>query len=111
MTGVTGLLIKLGARFVVFGLVFFLAARRSPKIELRSKWFVPLIALVFAVLNMGAYWLVRGVIGLATFGAIGILLPLAVNLVLLLVTARVFAVTQKPWLAIKGALPDRKSVV
>ena len=105
MTGVTGLLIKLGARFVVFGLVFFLAARRSSKIELRSKWFVPLIALVFAVLNMGAYWLVRGVIGLATFGAIGILLPLAVNLVLLLVTARLFAVTQKPWLAIKGMWP------
>lgn len=105
MTGVTGLLIKLGARLVVFGLVFFLAARRSAKIELRTTWFVPLIALVFALLNLGAYWVVRGIIGLATFGAIDIVLPLAVNAVLLLVTVRVFALAQRPWLAIKGAWP------
>ncbi|MGE3457452.1 MAG: hypothetical protein AB7O24_20220, partial [Kofleriaceae bacterium] len=55
MTGVTGLLIKLGVRLVVFGLAFWIATRRNPKIVVAKKWALPVIALVFAVLNTGLY--------------------------------------------------------
>ena len=108
MSGVTGLLIKLGARLVVFGLVLFVAARHSSKVEIRTKWLTPLIALVFAALNMGLYWAVGKLLGLATFGTLEIVLPLAVNAVLLLVTARLFQMLhrnpdRKPWFAISGA--------
>ena len=100
MTGVTGLLIKLGARLVVFGLVFFLAARRSPKVVLHNKWATPLIAAVFAILNTALYWALRPILNLATLGAVGFLMPLIVNLLLLGVTIRIFQ--SRKWIEVQG---------
>jgi hypothetical protein len=102
MTGVTGLLIKLGVRFVVFGLVFIVATRKNPKIVVAKKWAFPLVAGVFAVLSTGLYWALRPVLHFATFTAAGFVMPLVVNLLLLLVTIRIFQC--KKWLAVHGSL-------
>jgi Mycobacterial 4 TMS phage holin, superfamily IV len=102
MTGVAGLLIKLGVRLVVFGLVFWLAARKNPKVVLPNKWATPLIALVFATLNTGVYWAVTPLLNLATLGAIGFLMPLVANTVFLLLTVRIFRA--KKWIEIHGVM-------
>ncbi|MBA3396978.1 MAG: phage holin family protein [Deltaproteobacteria bacterium] len=100
MDGVTGILIKLGARLVIFGLVFWLVARRNPKVILSNKWATPLIAFVFAALNTGLYWALTPILNLATLGALGFAMPFVVNMVLLLVTVRIFQ--SKKWLVIQG---------
>src|SRR5689334_14969525 len=89
MDGVTGILIKLGARLVAFGLVFYFAARRNPNVSVPNKWATPLIALVFALLNTALYWALKPILNLATLGAAGFVMPFVVNLVLLYATVRV----------------------
>ena len=90
MTGVTGILIKLGVRLLVFGLVFYIAARRNPKVVIRRKWATPLVAFVFAVLNTGLYWALTPVLNLATLGALGFVMPFVVNGLLLVGTVKIF---------------------
>lgn len=90
MDGVTGILIKLGARVVVFGLVFFFAARRSPNVVLRKQWAMPLIALVFALLNTSVYWALTPLLNFATLGTLGIIMPFVVNVILLYATLGIF---------------------
>jgi Mycobacterial 4 TMS phage holin, superfamily IV len=102
MTGVVGVLIKLGVRFVVFGLAFFIAAKKNPKIVLRNKWATPLIALVFALLNTLVYWALSPVLNLATLGAVGFLMPLVANLIFLVVTVKIFE--KKKWIEIKSVM-------
>ncbi|MEJ7598084.1 MAG: hypothetical protein WKG01_09270 [Kofleriaceae bacterium] len=120
MTGVTGILIKLGVRLAVFGLVFYMAARRNPKVLIRARWATPLVAFVFALLNTALYWALTPVLNLATLGAFGFLMPLVVNGLLLVGTVKLFhwvfthkhravdpkAVTRKdaprPWFEIQG---------
>jgi hypothetical protein len=105
-------LIKLGIRLIVFGGVFFLAARKNPKVVIHNKWATPLIALVFALLNTGVYWLLTPILNLATMGAVGIVMPFLVNMVFLLGTVKVFSVLnakrkaedKKPWLEIQGIM-------
>jgi hypothetical protein len=96
MDGATGILIKLGVRLAVFGLVFFIAARRNPKIVIPVKWATPLVAFVFAVLNTTLYWALRPVLDLATLGALGFAMPLIVNIILLFVTVKFFAWEKLP---------------
>jgi hypothetical protein len=101
------ILIGLGVRLVVFGVVFFIATRRNPKVQIRSKWMTPLIAAVFAVLNTGLYWALTPILNIATFGAINIVMPFVVNTILLVATVRVFKAIRRdpeapPWLAIEG---------
>lgn len=102
MDGVTGVLIKLGARLVLFGLVFYIAARKNPKVVLPNKWATPLIALVFAVMNTGLYWALTPILNLATLGAFGFLMPLVANLIFLYVTVRIFA--PRKWIEIGATL-------
>lgn len=94
------LLIKLGVRFVVFTAVFWLAAKKNPKVVVRPSWATPIIAAVFALLNTGIYWALKPILNLATLGAIGFAMPLVVNILLLAVTVRLFA--KKEWLKIDG---------
>ena len=100
MTGVTGVLIKLGVRFVVFGVVFFIAARKHPKIKITNKWATPLIGLVFALLNTVLYWALSPILNLASMGALEFVMPFALNLIFLLITIRVFQ--SRKWLEIEG---------
>jgi hypothetical protein len=102
LDGFSGFLIRLGARFVVFGLVFFLAARRNSKVLLPRKWATPLIALVFAVMNTALYWALTRILSLATLGAASFVMPFVANLVLLYLTVRIFA--GRKWLEIEGTM-------
>jgi hypothetical protein len=100
MTGVTGVLIKIGVRLVVFGLVFFIAAKRHPKVKITNKWATPLIALVFALLNTVLYWALSPILNVASMGALEIAMPFALNLIFLLITIRIFQ--SKKWLEVEG---------
>ena len=102
MTGTTGVLIKLGASLVLFTAVFFVAARKNPKVKIQPKWATPLIALVFAVLNVGVYWAITPLLNLATFGAVAFFMPFIVNLMFLFATVRIFE--SKKWLVIEGLI-------
>ena len=83
-------LIKLAIRLVVFGVVFFLAAKKNPKVVIHNKWATPLIALVFALLNTGVYWLLTPILNVATLGVAGFVMPFVVNMLFLLGTVKVF---------------------
>ena len=102
MTGATGLLIKLGVRLVVFGLVFFIATRKNERVVVSKKWALPLIALVFAVLNTGLYWVLKPILNLASLGMLGFVMPLIINGALLIGTEKIFA--KKKWLEIQGVM-------
>lgn len=95
-------LIKLGIRLVVFTAVFWLAVKKNEKVVVKPKWAVPVVAAVFALLNVGLYWALRPILNLATLGAIGFVMPLVVNLVLLIATERLVA--KKSWLKIDGII-------
>lgn len=102
MSGGTAILIKLGVRLVVFGLVFFIATRKNPKVVVSKKRVLPLIALVFAVLNTGLYWLLAPILNVATLGAAGFLMPFVVNMVLLIGTVKIFS--RWKWFEIQGVM-------
>jgi hypothetical protein len=112
MSPAVWVLIKLAIRLVVFALVFFLAAKKNPKIVIHNKWATPLIALVFALLNTGVYWVLTPVLNLATLGAMGFVMPLVVNIIFLLGTEKVFGIlnekrkaeNKKPWIEIQGIM-------
>src|SRR5258705_9956406 len=93
-------LIKLGIRLVVFTAVFWIAAKKNEKVVIKPTWALPVVAAVFALLNVALYWALRPILNLATLGAIGFVMPLVVNLVLLVVTERL--VSKKEWLKIDG---------
>lgn len=96
----TTLLIKLAIRLVVFTGVFWLVARRDPKVVFEKKWAPPLVGLVFAVLSTAGYWVMGKVLAIATLGVAGFALPLVVNVLLLAATVRVFQTKQ--WFRIEG---------
>lgn len=102
MSGGTAILIKLGVRLVVFGLVFFIATRKNPKVVVSKKRVLPLIALVFAVLNTALYWLLAPILNVATLGAAGFLMPFVVNMVLLIGTVKIFS--RWKWFEIQGVM-------
>jgi hypothetical protein len=100
MTGATGVLIRLGASLVLFTAVFWIAARRDPKVKIENKWATPLIGVVFALFNFALYWALTPILNLATLGAVGFVMPLVVNLIFLAATVRIFEA--KKWLVIEG---------
>lgn len=102
------LLIKLAVRLVVFGAVFFVAAKKHPKILIHNKWATPLIALVFALLNTAVYWALTPILNLATLGAIGFAMPLVANVVFLLATEKLFSSIAQKRAARAGAKADPK---
>ena len=100
MNGLTGFLIKFGVRLVVFGLVFWLVAKRNKNVIIHKRWAIPLVALLFAALNGALYFILKPVLNIATLGAIGMLMPLVINLMLLAVTIRI--IEKRKWLEING---------
>lgn len=103
-------LIKLAIRLLVFGVVFFIAAKKNPKVVIHNKWTTPLIALVFALLNTGVYWLLTPILNLATLGAMGFIMPFVVNMVFLLGTVKAFEKlnekrkSESKWIEIQGIM-------
>ncbi len=102
MSGGTAILIKLGVRLVVFGLVFFIATRKNPKVIVSKKRMLPVIALVFAILNTALYWLLAPLLNVATLGAAGFLMPFVVNMVLLIGTVKIFE--RWKWFEVQGLM-------
>lgn len=102
MTGAAAVALKLGIRLVVFGLAFWIATRRNPKIVVHKKWALPLIALVFSALNAGLYWLLTPILNLATLGSFGFVMPFVVNVLLLVATVRIFE--RKQWFEVRGTM-------
>ena len=84
----TWLLIKLCIRTVVFGLVFGFAVWRNEKVTVKPKLALPAVAIVFALLNVGLYWMLKPVLNLATLGVMWMFMPLILNAGFLLVTTR-----------------------
>ena len=70
MSPAVAILIKLGVRLVVFTGVFWFAAKKNEKVIFEKKWAPPLVALVFAILNTGLYWMLKPILNLATMGAV-----------------------------------------
>ena len=75
----TELLVKLAVRFGVFLAVFAFVAWKNPKVRIHPKIALPLVVLVFAILNTGLYWLFKPVLNLATLGALWLFLPFVIN--------------------------------
>jgi hypothetical protein len=108
MDGALGVLIKLGVRLLIFGAVFFVMARRNPKVEIPVKWATPLIAFVFALLNTTLYWVLRPVLDLATMGALGFFMPLIINTLLLFGTVKFFTWHKLPRYVPKSPEGEKK---
>jgi hypothetical protein len=102
MNGFTGVLIKFGVRLIVFGLVFWLVSKRNKDVIVHKRLAVPLIAFLFAALNMGLYFILKFVLNLATLNSVSLLMPLVINLIVLAVTIRI--IERKKWLEIKGVI-------
>ena len=100
----TPVLVKLALRVLVFGLVFALAVKKHERIKLEPRWALPLVGLVFALLNTGLYWLLRPVLNLATLGAAALVVPLAVNGAFLWATQKAVA-RARVKLTIEGLRP------
>lgn len=96
----TWILIKLAIRLVAFTLVFWFATRKNAKIKIEPRWALPLVAGMFALFNVGLYWMLRPVLNLATFNVAWFAMPLVINLLFLIATVRVFQ--SKKWLQIDG---------
>src|SRR5688572_11799933 len=75
----TELLVKLAVRFGLFLLVFAFAAWKNPKVRIHPKIALPLVGLVFALLNTGLYWLLKPVLNLASLGALWLFVPFVLN--------------------------------
>jgi hypothetical protein len=84
----TELLVKLAVRFGVFLAVFAFAAWKNPRVRIHPKIALPLVGLVFAILNTGLYWLFKPVLNLATLGALWLAVPFVLNYVFLWATER-----------------------
>jgi uncharacterized membrane protein YvlD (DUF360 family) len=85
---VTWILIKLGIRVAVFGLVFGLVSWKDPRVAVRPRYALPLVAVVFALLNTALYWLLKPTLNLATMGSLGLVMPFLLNGVFLYTTKR-----------------------
>jgi len=94
------ILIKLAIRLVAFTLVFWFATRKNEKIKIQPRWSLPLVAGLFALFNVGLYWLLRPVLNLATFNVAWFAMPFLINLGFLIATVRVFQ--RKKWIEIDG---------
>lgn len=93
-------LIRLGARLVVFAAVFWLVARKDSKVSFKSRWVLPPVALVFALLDTALYWGLQHVLAVATLGVLTFAIPLLANLVLIAITARIFQ--SRAWFRVQG---------
>lgn len=95
-------LVKLGVRLLVFTAVFWIAAKKNKSIVFDKKWATPIIALTFAILNTGLYWMLEPILNLATMGALAFAMPLVINGALLLATERAFH--SRKWFRIDGVI-------
>lgn len=84
----TWLIIKIAIHIVVFGLVFGFAIWRSENVSIKPRLALPVVAIVFALINAGLYSILSFIIGLATLGLAFLIMPFVLNAAFLLITTR-----------------------
>jgi hypothetical protein len=82
------MLIWFAVRFVVFGVAITFAMKKVKGVKVEPKHAIPLVALVFALLNSLLYWLLASVLNLVTLWSLFFLVPFVANGVLLYATDR-----------------------
>jgi hypothetical protein len=82
-------LIWLAIRFVVFGVALTFAMKKVKDVKVTPPHALPLVALVFAVLNTALYWLIAGALNLVTLWTLFFLVPFIANGVFLYATDRI----------------------
>ena len=103
--------LKLALRFVLFGGVFFYAKKKMDKVEIQPWWALPLVALMFALLNLALYYAGTEVIKLASMNVANYVVPVVVNCLILFGTTallkkmkvesvRIHGIVAIVWLAI-----------
>jgi len=82
----TWFLIDNGIRLAVFCGVFTFAVYKIENITVSPKWFLPIVAIVFGLFNIGAYWAAKPILNLATLNNFWLFMPLVINLIFLYAT-------------------------
>jgi putative membrane protein len=82
------MVVKLLVKVVVFGVALTLVCRRDPGVKVTPRSALPVVAMIFAVLNTLLYGILATGLNLVTLFAFFFLVPFAVNAILLLVTDR-----------------------
>lgn len=98
------LLIRLGIAFVVFGAAITFATLKIKEVKVTHKAVIPLVAIVFALLNTGLYWLVAFTIKAISLWTLALVAPFLANAVLLYATDRLLKQFE-----IKGIMPFLKT--
>jgi uncharacterized membrane protein YvlD (DUF360 family) len=92
-------------RFVVFGIAITFAMKKIKEVKVEPKHAIPVVALVFALLNATLYLLLSWVFNLFTLWSLFFLVPFVVNGLLLYATDRLVK-----YFEIKGVIPFLKTV-
>ncbi len=79
-------LIRLLIRVLVFGVAITFACRRFERVKVEPRSALPVVALVFAILNTILYTLLTFALNLATLWTLWLVAPLVANALLLLLT-------------------------
>jgi uncharacterized membrane protein YvlD (DUF360 family) len=82
------MIVKLLVSVVVFGIALTLVVRKDPHVKVEPRSMLPAVALVFAVLNALLYGVLSFTLNLFTLFVFFLIVPFAVNAILLLVTDR-----------------------
>jgi uncharacterized membrane protein YvlD (DUF360 family) len=78
--------LKLIARFVVFGIALTFACRRDADVTVEPRSRLPFVAATFAALNALLYWLLASAINIGTLWMLFFLVPFVANGLLLMLT-------------------------
>lgn len=101
----TWFLVKLLIRVVVFGVAIGYVLRSSERVTVQPKKALPLVALVFALLNAALYPVLKFGINLVTLWSLFFLVPFVANALLLLGTSRLIGKLKKVKFEIDGIFP------
>src|SRR6266487_3871567 len=82
------MVVKLLVKVAVFGVALTLVCRRDPDVKVSPRSAIPMVAMVFAVLNTLLYGILATALNIVTLFVFFLLVPFAVNAILLLVTDR-----------------------
>lgn len=80
------MLFKIAVRVLVFGLALALVSRGNPRVRIQPRSALPLVALVFALLNTFLYGALKLAMNLGTLWLLWFVTPLLVNAALLWAT-------------------------
>jgi uncharacterized membrane protein YvlD (DUF360 family) len=75
-------------RVVAFAIAIAFVTRRSSGVKVTPRQALPLVAVVFGVLNLALYWLISAVVTVGSLWTLSLVAPLIANALLLEGTSR-----------------------